>query len=202
MTVTLRSGRELEEKRVEKKDTEEEKYAETGKEFKKHSSETTEEEKTVKMQLEQQVEKENLGKKEEVKAYNPQVPFPQRLQKAKLEEQFSRFLNMFKKIEINIPFSEALAQMPHYAKFIKEILRRKRKIAEEGIASLTATCSVVIQKSLPEKMQDPGSFTIPCKIGHADMGKTLCDFGANINLMPLSVAKQLSLWELTPTTMM
>ena len=52
------------------------------------------------------------GKKEECKAYNPPVPFPQRLQKEKLEEQFSRFLNMFKKIEINIPFSEALTQMP------------------------------------------------------------------------------------------
>ena len=56
------------------------------------------------MQQEQQVEKGNLKKNEEVKAYNPQVPFPQRLQKAKLEEQFSRFLNIFKKIEINIPF--------------------------------------------------------------------------------------------------
>ena len=48
------------------------------------------------------------GKKEEVKAYNPPVPFPQRLQKVKLKEQFSRFLNMFKKIEINIPFLDAL----------------------------------------------------------------------------------------------
>ena len=48
------------------------------------------------------------GKKEEVKAYNPLIPFPQRLQKEKLKEQFSRFLNMFKKIEINIPFSETL----------------------------------------------------------------------------------------------
>ena len=47
--------------------------------------------------------KENPRKKEEVKAYEPQVSFP--LQKAKLEEQFSRFLDMFKKIEINIPFS-------------------------------------------------------------------------------------------------
>ena len=98
------------------------------------------------------MEKENLRKKEEVKAYNPQVPFPQRLQKARLEEQFSKFLNMFKKIEINIPFSEALTQMPHYAKFMKEILSRKRRIAEEGIVSLTATCSAVIQKSLLEKM--------------------------------------------------
>ena len=83
--------------------------------------------------------------------------------------------------------------MPHYAKFMKAIFSRKRKIAEEGIVSLTATYSAVIQKSLPEKMQDPGSFTIPCKIGHVDMGKALCDFGASINLMHLSVSKRLSL---------
>ena len=108
---------------------------------------------------------------------------------------------MFKKIEINIPFSEALTQMPQYEKFMKDILRKKRKITEEGIVSLTATCSAVIQKKLPEKNQDPGSFTIPCKIGDADMGKALCDSGASINLMPLSVAKRLSLGELTPTTM-
>ena len=38
--------------------------------------------------------KGNTGKKEMVKAYNPQVPFPQRLHKAKLEEKFSKFLNM------------------------------------------------------------------------------------------------------------
>ena len=91
--------------------------------------------------------------------------------------------------------------MPLYAKFMNEILSRKRNIAEEGIVSLTATCSAVIQNSLPEKMQDPGSFTIPYEIGHADVGKTLCNFGASINLMPLSVAKKLSLRELTPTAM-
>ena len=68
---------------------------------------------------------------------------------------------MFKKIEINIPFSEALTQIPHYEKFMKDILSKKINIAEEGIVSLTSTCNVVIQKSLPEKMKDPGSFTIP-----------------------------------------
>ena len=67
--------------------------------------------------------------------------------------------------------------------------------------SLTATCSAVIQKSLPKKIQDPSSFTIPCKIGQADMGKALCDSGASINLMSLSVVKRLSLRELTPTAM-
>ena len=68
---------------------------------------------------------------------------------------------MLKKIEINIPFSEALTQMPQYEKFMKDILSKKRKITEEGIVSLTATCSAVIQKTLPEKRKDPGSFTIP-----------------------------------------
>ena len=152
------------------------------------------------MQQKQPVEKGDLRKKEEVQTYNPPVSFPQRLQKAKLEEQFSKFFNMFKKTEINIPFSEALTQMPHYAKFMKDILSRKRKIVEEGVVSLTATYSVVIQKTLPVKMQDPSSFTIPFTIGNSKMGKALCDSRASINLMPLSVVKRLSLREL-PTTM-
>ena len=120
---------------------------------------------------------------------------------SKLEEQFSRFLNMFKKIEVNIPFSEALTQMPHYAKFIKDILSRKRKIVEEGVVSLKKICNAVIQRSLPMKMQDPGSFTNPCTIGNSKMGRVLYDFGASINLMPLSIVKRLSLGELTPTDM-
>ena len=152
------------------------------------------------MQQKQPVEKGDLRKKEEVKAYNPPVSFPQRLQKSKLEEKFSKFLNMFKKIEINIPFLEALTQMPHYAKFMKYILSKKRKIVEEGVVSLTTTYSAVIQKTLPEKMQDPSSFTIPYTIGNSEMGKALCDSRASINLMPLSVVKRLSLREL-PTAM-
>ena len=89
------------------------------------------------------------------------MPFPHSLQKARREEQFSKFLDIFKKIEINIPFAEVINQMPIYAKFLKEILSKKRKIAEKGIVNLTATCSEVIQQKLLEKMKDPGSFTIP-----------------------------------------
>ena len=84
--------------------------------------------------------------------------------------------------------------MPNYAKFLKDILNKKTKIAEEGIVNLTATCNAVIQQKLPTKMKDPGRFTIPCSIG-----KALCDSGASINLMPLSVVQRLSLGELTPT---
>ena len=86
--------------------------------------------------------------KEKGKAYTPAVPFPQRIHKANKEEQFSKFLEIFKKIEISIPFAEAINQMPNYAKFIKEILSKKKRIAREGIVNLTATCSAVIQRSL------------------------------------------------------
>ena len=71
MAVALRSGMELEERRKEKKDIEEEQYAYIGEHFKQHSPKTTEEEEAVKMQPEKNVEKENPGKKEEVKAYKP-----------------------------------------------------------------------------------------------------------------------------------
>ena len=56
---------------------------------------------------------------------------------------------MFKKIEINIPFSKALTQMPHYAKFMKDPLSKKRKFTKEAIVSLNATCNAVIKKSIP-----------------------------------------------------
>ena len=99
MVVNLRSGRELDERRIERKNTEEEKQAEIGEEHEQNSSTATKKEKAAELHPKQQ------GRKEGVKAYNPLIPFPQRLQKIKLEEQFSKFLNMFKKIEINIPFS-------------------------------------------------------------------------------------------------
>ena len=99
-----------------------------------------------------------------------------------------------------MPFTEVVTQMPLYAKFLKDILGKKRKIVEEGIVNLTATCSALMKKELPEKMKDPGSFTIPCIIEGVEIQKALCDSGASINLMPLSVAKQLSLGELIPTT--
>ena len=108
---------------------------------------------------------------------------------------------MFKKLEINIHFTETLAQMPHYAKFMKDILNKKKKFDEDRVVNLSATCSAIIQKNLPLKMQDPDNFTIPCTIGNYEFGRALCDSRASINMMPLSVVKRFSLGELSPITM-
>ena len=89
--------------------------------------------------------------------------------------------------------------MPNYAKFLKNILSKKKRFAEEGMVNLTATYSVVIQRSLPMKMQDPGNCTIPFIIRKVEFKKALCDSGASITLMQLSLMKRLSMGELTPT---
>ncbi|KAL1826556.1 hypothetical protein ACET3Z_004968 [Daucus carota] len=108
---------------------------------------------------------------------------------------------VFKKLQINIPFAEALEQMPSYAKFMKGILSRKLKLVELETVALTEECSAVLQQKLPPKLKDPGSFTIPCTIGQLSFDKCLCDLGASINLMPLSIFSQLGLPELKPTNM-
>ena len=186
MAVQLISGKELEKGKLENNE------GNKG-EGSLRNAETLEK----KRKLEQQQQEERSKKKAQNSM--PAVPFSQRLQQSKIEEQFARFLKTFQKLEISMSFTEVVTQMPLYAKFLKEILSKKRKIAEEGVVNLTATCSAVIQKKLPEKMKDPGSFTIPCTIGGFEIQKALCDSGASINLMPLSVARRLRLGELTPT---
>ncbi|KAL5781937.1 hypothetical protein ACOSP7_006966 [Xanthoceras sorbifolium] len=135
-----------------------------------------------------------------VKAYVPPVPFPQRLQKHKEDKNFAKFLEIFKKLHINIPFAEALAQMPSYVKFLKEILSKKRRLEDHETVALTEECSAIIQNKLPQKLKDPGSFTIPCTIGSSEFVKALCDLGASINLMPFSVFRKLGLGEVKPTS--
>jgi len=75
------------------------------------------------------------------KPYTSPLLFPQRMAKAKLDLQFGKFLEVLKKLYINIPFTEALTQMPSYAKFLKEILSNKRKLEEHETITLTEECS-------------------------------------------------------------
>ncbi|XP_047171480.1 uncharacterized protein LOC124839638 [Vigna umbellata] len=110
-------------------------------------------------------------------------------------------MEIFKKWEINIPFSEALQQMSSYAKFLKEFLTKKRKYIEEETIVVQGNCSAIIQKLLPPKLKDLGSFTIPCTIGNISVGRALIDLGVSINLMSLSMFKKIEGLELKPTRM-
>ncbi|XP_062088999.1 uncharacterized protein LOC133795563 [Humulus lupulus] len=90
--------------------------------------------------------------------------------------------------------------MPSYVKFMKEILSNKRKMGDYEIVALTEECNAILQRKLPQKLRDPSNFTIPCTIGEFECKHALCDLGASINLMPLSVFRRLGLGEVRPTT--
>ncbi|XP_016485193.1 uncharacterized protein LOC107805636 [Nicotiana tabacum] len=109
---------------------------------------------------------------------------------------------MLKHIRLNIPLVDILREVPKYAKYIKDIVSNKRRLTEFETVALTEECTSRIQHNLPQKLKDPGSFTIPVRIGEFDVGRVLCDLGANINLMSLSVFKQLGLGVPRPTTVM
>ncbi|XP_014632526.1 uncharacterized protein [Glycine max] len=115
------------------------------------------------------------------------------------ERHLARFLDIFKKLEITMPFGEALKQMPLYAKFLKDMLTRKNRYIHSDTIVMEGNCSVVIQRILPRKHLDPGSVTIPCSIGEVAIGKALIDLGANINLMLLSMCQKLGELEIMPT---
>ncbi|KAL2461350.1 Uncharacterized protein Adt_44770 [Abeliophyllum distichum] len=135
-----------------------------------------------------------------VKAYVPPIPFPQRLQKYKLDKQFEKFLEVFKKLHINIPFADALAKIPLYLKFMKEMLSKKRKSDENETVALTEECSAILLNKSPLKLNDPGSFKLPSTIGEFYNFNTLCDLGASVNLMPLSVYMRLGLGKVKATS--
>ncbi|XP_062114244.1 uncharacterized protein LOC133825298 [Humulus lupulus] len=110
------------------------------------------------------------------------TPYPQRLRKTSLDKHFSKFLWVLKKLHINIPFAEALEQMPSYVKFMKEILSKKRKMEDYETVALTEECSSILQRKLPQKLRDLGSFTIPCTIGNLDWKQALCDLEAVLDM--------------------
>ena len=127
------------------------------------------------------------------------VPYPQRLRRNQLDIKFNKFMEIFKKLHINIPFAEALEKIPGYVKFMKDILAKKRKLGDYETVALSEECSAILQKKLPPKLKDPTNFTIPCAIGDVVIEKALCNLGANINFMPLSIFKKLNLGEACPT---
>ncbi|XP_070044978.1 uncharacterized protein [Nicotiana tomentosiformis] len=56
----------------------------------------------------------------------PPLPYPQRLAKKNSENQFKMFIDMVKSFSIYVPLVETLEQMVGYAKFMKDLVTKKR----------------------------------------------------------------------------
>ena len=79
--------------------------------------------------------------------------------------------------------------MYDYAKFMKNFVTMKRSVTFEDDDRMQH-CIAIATRSLVQKNEDPGAFTIPCPLGSLHFLKALCDLGAKINLMPLSIYKK------------
>ncbi|GJT76888.1 hypothetical protein Tco_1043613 [Tanacetum coccineum] len=125
-----------------------------------------------------------------VSTQDPPFPAPPRptLKKHKKDDEDERLLSIFKQININLPFLKAMIHMPKGAKVFKDLLSHKEK-PEKASSSvkLSEECYAIIQRSLPQKEGDPGSFTQSCLIGPLVVKNALADLGASINLMPHSL---------------
>ena len=95
----------------------------------------------------------------------PPPPFPQRLVKKIEDGKYRRFITMLKQLSINVPLVEALEQMPSYAKFMKDLVTKKRLVTFEDDDRMQL-CSVIATRSLVQKKEDPGAFTILVQSGY------------------------------------
>ncbi|XP_070044884.1 uncharacterized protein [Nicotiana tomentosiformis] len=140
-TVTLRNGRELEEVPKKRKDK------------------PIREEKLIPKATHES--KKDYASSEPMEAARPLPPFPQRLQKKNDDRIFNKFLSMLSQVQLNIPLVDVLYEIPKYAKYIKDIVAHKRRLTELETVELTEECISRFQNKLPQKLKDPGSFTIP-----------------------------------------
>ncbi|CAN6697911.1 unnamed protein product [Malus baccata var. baccata] len=126
----------------------------------------------------------------------PNVPFPRRFAQSKKEESEKDILDTFRKVQVNIPLLDAIKQVPRYAKFLKELCTTRKRISNKEVVKVSENVSAVLQRKLPPKCKDPGSFTIPCVIGNTRFEQCMLDLGASINVMPYSIYASMNLGEL------
>ncbi|GJY64128.1 DNA-directed DNA polymerase [Tanacetum coccineum] len=135
----------------------------------------------------------------------PSIPYPSRANKQKLREKddnlASKFVEIFRELHFELSFADALLHMPKFASMFKSLLNNKEKLFDLAKTPVNENCLAVILKKLPEKLRDPVKFLIPCDFPEIVECLALADLGASINLMPLSIWKNLSLPKLTPTRM-
>ncbi|CAM8977703.1 unnamed protein product [Rhodiola kirilowii] len=110
-----------------------------------------------------------------------------------------QFVDKVRTLYITMPFTDTITQIPTYAQFMKEIMSGKRKIDGTEDVALSEECSAATHQPMPPKLQDSGSFSIPCDIGGIIVRRALCDLGASVSIMPYSMYAKLKLGDLCPT---
>ncbi|XP_021764012.1 uncharacterized protein LOC110728679 [Chenopodium quinoa] len=158
-------------------------------------------EKEVRVENEREIEIEKRVQKEKEKEPTQlqKLPYPHKFVRHKLDVKFGKFLESLKQVHLSIPFTDAIKQMPNYARFLKDIVSGRRSCVVVETVNFTESCSVIIMNKMPPKLGDPGNFSIPFAINRIQNDNALCDLGASVSLMPYTVYQRLDIGELFPT---
>ncbi|XP_073051239.1 uncharacterized protein [Primulina eburnea] len=124
--------------------------------------------------------KRNRGKKGKSYDFDQRVdisllPYPQRFLQLKAEFQKKKSLEDLKNLHSNI------------------------QSAEQEEVAFTGGDDKGRKENLPQKLQDPGEFVVPCEIGSQSVKKAICDSGASVNIMPSFLYEKLGLSRIKPT---
>ncbi|XP_019227294.1 PREDICTED: uncharacterized protein LOC109208620 [Nicotiana attenuata] len=123
-------------------------------------------------------DKEKVKEMPKTLAPIPRPPplFPQRLSRRVDYSKLEKFYDILKKLSVNIPFVEAFQQMPGFAKYLKDLITRKKTTKNE-VVNVTHQVSSIIATTTIQKKEDPGAFTIPCTVGPRDFARALVILG-------------------------
>ncbi|XP_075504557.1 uncharacterized protein LOC142541995 [Primulina tabacum] len=105
-----------------------------------------------------------------------------------------------KETEVRKRFLQLQAEF-HKKKGLEDLktLHSNIQSAEQEEVAFTGGDNKGKQVNLPQKLQDPGEFVVPCKIGGKFGKKAICDSGASVNIMPSSLYEKLGLNRIKPT---
>lgn len=149
--ITLRSGKALPEAiPPQKKNTinEEPRTKASSPEAKKHEPSKEEEE-------EEPPTQPSPSKKGKESVQDPPpipkawLPFPRRFRTDVDNAKYDKFLQMLQQLHIDMPFIDALGEMPRYAKFLKDLLSNMKKLVESETVVLGEECSAILHKNVP-----------------------------------------------------
>ena len=112
---------------------------------------------------------------------NTTPPFPQRLNTKVESFKASEFVELFSKVQINIPLLDAIKQVSTYGKFRKDLCTVKRRVNVKKSAYIAAHAKSVILNETPPKYKEP---LLSYFIGKHNIDRALLDLGASVNLLP------------------
>ncbi|GJT50514.1 MAK10-like protein [Tanacetum coccineum] len=106
-----------------------------------------------------------------------------RIKTEQTEEPKSTLEDEFQDLHLNLPILEVLAHAPIYNAMLD-----KYESLELG-----KNRSAFVQGEVSAKIEDPGLFTLPCRLGDSKPFNTLANLGSCVNIIPLYLFKKLNI---------